>query len=589
MPVFVQNDFTGGWNNVVSPDNMKDNELRQADNIRLSNRGGYKKRSGCQKINSVSYGNQVEQEIEWMLSDGSSKHLAMIGNSLCLVSDADGSATVKKASLNRALLGYFVYKDMFYFVDGLKYYVWGWYRFVSSNGTQNVAVDDIVKNTPASSGGGTINHYYKAKASHGSTNLSTENYANPARWDDVTDGIIPDDIREVVPNSDITNDLSPVKRCKYIIYHPASYRFFAAGDEQNPTALYFSEPDQPNYFKQTSVMYPVTELGPITAITNLVTSVLVSYTTSWRYWNGINIATASWKPIPVPYGCASHYSVALSSLGLIYFANEGICVMSPAILNLESAVMVVNSSLFRIITDGRLENVIDQVKFPENTRGVYHKGIYYFAYSDIDSDTRNNKILICDLTGSSLPFVRDTGKQVNWWCPRKDKCLYFASKNYILKSDVGKNDIDVNSGLQKAIRKEVKTKPYCPGGSRFLFNLKNCARLFFASLQSPNTSSIINDIYIISGYETKRLTAASLVLSNSFVWGDAWGKAWGISEFSTFEGPVEILGYRFQLHLIDESLDNDLFMYAVGFEFELNDLYGSQLSVPPLITDDYYS
>src|SRR5690606_40239160 len=49
-------------------------------------------------------------------------------------------------------------------------------------------------------------------------------------------------VEEVQPVDEPDNDLTPIKRCRFIVHHPNSYRIFAAGDPENVSALYYSEP-----------------------------------------------------------------------------------------------------------------------------------------------------------------------------------------------------------------------------------------------------------------------------------------------------------------------------------------------------------
>lgn len=59
-------------------------------------------------------------------------------------------------------------------------------NYITTDGTIVLKKDEIVLNTPVSSGGGTVGHYYKAVTALGSTALATEDYSVTADWTDVT-------------------------------------------------------------------------------------------------------------------------------------------------------------------------------------------------------------------------------------------------------------------------------------------------------------------------------------------------------------------------------------------------------------------
>jgi hypothetical protein len=272
MDMVVINDFSGGVNNTTPPDNMRDNEVRIMENAHPALRGGFERRFGCEKINTTSYHSTVDvnidQLIEWVFDDGSTQIFCMQNNKLCFVDQTTGALT-EKLTLERSYIGYLIYKEKMFFVDGVKYYAYGDFDYYSSSGTVDITVGKIVKNTPLSTHltlKGTLNHYYKAKVIMNAEDLAASPYGDTSKWEDITVVSMCNNVREVIPNVGADNDLSPIKRCKYLAFHPKSFRIFAAGDSLYPTALYYSEYDDPSYFKETSIVFPTTANGPVTGL-----------------------------------------------------------------------------------------------------------------------------------------------------------------------------------------------------------------------------------------------------------------------------------------------------------------------------------
>lgn len=187
-----------GYNDTAAPSELKNSECRILINMDLDESGGAETRAGTEKINSTSYGHEVEQEFEWLVS-GASRKLAVMNSKVFLV-NTDGTLT-EKLSINDATIDIITIQNVLYIMDGAEIYEWGKYDYSALEESVSIELDDIVYNMPGSSGGGTEKHFYKAKAAHGTTNLTTENFGNTTKWEDVTDiaGVISNVIRPVKP------------------------------------------------------------------------------------------------------------------------------------------------------------------------------------------------------------------------------------------------------------------------------------------------------------------------------------------------------------------------------------------------------
>lgn len=571
MPIITYNNWQDGINTDIPADNMKDTELRQCDNGVVADRGGFRKRRGCRKLNIDSFDAEVEQIIEWRLSTGAVKLVAVVGCDLCIIDEAGNR--FKKLSLASNRIGYVAHKDMLFFVDGSKYYVWGSFDYYSSDGTQTVNSGAVVKNYPLSTGvnAGAYKHFYRAKVSLGSIDLSSEDYGDTARWEDITDGDIADSIREVTPNGDVTNDLSPIKRCKFLVFHPVSLRFFAAGDSEDPTAVYFSEIDKPNFFKRTNKLYPVTSSGSITGLVVFLRSVLVSYKMMFMVWSGSDISyDATWKQLAIPTGCVAHDTIALTPVSLTFLGIDGVYCISAGLLN-DDMVMVVNKEMFCDLSENKVKSIVKSMVHKESAKAVFHDGFYYLAYGDDSDNPRNNKELV--LNWSLKSFVRFSGRDVNCYCSRFDGSLLLASRNYVLEAECGLDDVDVESGSVKPIKLSVVTKPYSLGSEARAWISKTVNRVFVSAQQLINEVSKVV-FRIKSDYVSKVFDTD---FNESLVYGRNYGLSYGFVDIVNQEAIVNQAGLRHQISFEDDSLGNELFVYGVGIEYDETSPEGSMI------------
>lgn len=638
--------FDNGLNVDADPDNMDDAELRRADNVILPNKGGFTKRFGVKKVNSTSQASEIGQVIEWMLSNGTAKKLAMVGNNLCVV-NSDGSVTVKKA-LAKSTIGYSTQAvdttrgitDLLVFVDGNDFYEYGGFDFTTLGATQTITTGKIVKNTPVSTAGtnpGTVGHYYQAKSDLGSIDLKTATYGDTTKWTDVTDssGVIPDVIRSVTPK-DANSNLAPIKKCTMLQWYPTGMRLFAAGNPSEGAALYMCEAGEVNNFKTDTVkLYPAGgSYGAITGMTNMLRSILVSYKTGWRYFSGTTFGSdVTWKSINIPVGSINN-EIILTPQSMTFIANNGLYRVDQSILN-DDLVVVVQQEFFKNLAEEKIKKYFDNMIYRDNARLVFHDykifmaccqtdyhttdgwqvisrgdivindpisqatsnpgtvGRYYQSVSDrgrintmfesfgdtskwVDvtpdvatgkpipgaSTAYNNSVLVYDWQQKS--FSRFRGWQVNDWVSLYEGKLEFASKNFILQTEYGDNDIDVTTGNVKPVLMDVWTKPYRFGDDSTMHLRKyiKCMYLFAKQYLAEVSGMTIN---VISDYQENDLTVN---LAESLVWGRVWGSIWGFSEAISQRAYFKKDGTRHQIRFSDNSLNNPITIYGIGFDFE---------------------
>lgn len=604
-PPITYTDFSKGLVDSVAPDNMDPAELVQADNIDLSERGGFKMRMGTLRLSETSYTANIGQIIEWSKNNGTVITLVMAGTTLKIL-NSDGTLSTLKSGLNSTQIGYCFYVlngEKMFFVDGLKYYEWrgmgvdiggsspstdisggtattfqiacdadvgtSTYHSVTLNVTGlntgakiaaalqagiraiGTAYDDVVViyNSVYYIYSGTNGLNSKVRIINGATNdVATTLKIGAANGATDVDG---DTVLEVTPDSDVTNDLEPIKRCKFLVFHPKSSRIFAAGDSLDPAALYFSEYGKPNFFAATNKLYPISGDGPITGLTCFMSALLSFYKRSIYAWKGSDPATdATWGKIPVPYGTSAPNSIVNTPVSLTFLSDDALISIQPGVLE-ENVVLVANTSYVLNLSEKRIDGLISSILHPETACAVYAHGVYYLAYGDDIASSYNNRVLVFDWKLGA--FTRYTGLQVNCFCHRYNGDLIFGSLNKICKTNTGYSDDGV------IIAMAVKTMAF---GLKYPFNLKKVKKILIAARQYYNQLSNIN--LVLKGDRLSNNYAISL--DESVTWGEVWGdRVWGWDELITKEGSVGIKAKRFQITITNTTVGQPCTIYGIGF------------------------
>lgn len=353
------------------------------------------------------------------------------------------------------------------------------------------------------------------------------------------------------------NDLSAIKKCTMFGVHTGSYRVFASGNPDD-NAMYYGEIGQPVYFKSSiNKLYPANGYGKLAGFCAISDSLLASYEMGWYAWTGITpLADATWKPINIPYGCACHYSIALTPESFTFLSYDGVYNVNAAILSSEY-LLLQGKSVIKKLSESRVEKTIKSIDDKSMCRGIFFNNTYYLAFNT--DGISNDRLLKYEWdTGS---FTIATGWKVNSWLFDATN-LYFASKNYVLKANDGYSDIDVETGLKKPINVDVITKAFTLGSP---FSQK--AAKFICLIFKQNDEEIANaDIIVHMGYES--VSFAGIDLAESLIWGREWGKTWGYRESITKMIELNRISDTFQLEIKNSNLDDPITLIAIGFIYE---------------------
>lgn len=498
---FHVNDFRGGMNVDVGPELLADNELVIADNCTLDQLGPIAKRKGTAVLNKDSYDCSVTQVFEWRMSSGNVKLMAVLH------------------------------------VNGEQHTLFD----VSENGTltavQTVA-SSKVGHCAINYGGNDLLYFVDGAELYQYNGTTCE---------------------AVTPNAAADNDLTPIRKCKWLVYNPRSYRIYAAGNPDAASSLYYSEPNDISYFKNTSFLVPSGNDGPVTALAVFSHALLVFYSDSIRVWKGTTPADATWTALPAPYGTSAPDTVCLTPNSLTWLSRGGIVCLSPALLDY-NLTMLPGEELIRDISRGKVSSLIRNIDSHANCCAAYDtlNKRYLLAYNE--GDQRHVLVYEWDLQA----YTRYTGIIVNNWCVRKNGTIVFGSNNYIMQLDAaGYNDVNVTTGEAKPIQLTIGTKWNNFGKPM----IKKRLRKILVAGHSDGTADSYLDLSIRSvGLEYERLGSIRFI-TEGMVWGDPWGTPWPISEMKTIEVRTNAKGERFQLIVINNDEAAATKVYGLLYEF----------------------
>jgi hypothetical protein len=380
-------------------------------------------------------------------------------------------------------------------------------------------------------------------------------------------------VTEVSPNSDSTNDLSPIKRCRRFLWNYRNMRIYASGDPKDRDCLYYSEANDPTFFKKTNKVYPTTGDGDVAELSLLSTALLTIYDNSIWAWTGTDPATdATWEKLPLTHGTTAPGSVCITPSSLTMVSEGGLHALNPAILDKE-IMLLSNEEMSVNMAENKIMKILQSIVHPETVRSVYDtiNRRYYLAYGDDADDPNNNKILV--LYWPLKSFSIYNGIIANDMIRRRSGTILVASGNYILQMNTGLNDVDILTGQPKAIDAQVRSKQWGLGSN---MNLKRTNKLFLAVVQYSEGDSTI-DLGVISGY--KSLLWKNVLLNEAFIWGTEWGRIWGWSDVVGKEARCGIKGQRFQFYCRHNKLNEPLTILGVGFNFKYSKPKGVKIRV----------
>lgn len=308
-------------------------------------------------------------------------------------------------------------------------------------------------------------------------------------------------VEAVPPNSDTTNDLSKIRKCKFAIYHTPSMRIFFAGNSDDPSAVYYSEYNDPTFVKATSAIYPTRNQGPVVALEVIMDALIAFYNYSGQVWRGIDPAQdAIWEAFPTNHGPINADLTNLTTDSLSIVSKGGIMKLSPSIIGVPMD-SEVGSKYIQNISKDKVNNILGKITNEEISKSIFDpdENKYYVSYCD-DGTGSNNKLLVFDWERQS--YSEYTNVNINDFCKLVDGGLMLAGDDYI--GYFNDNYTDSLCGSDNIINLNVLTPVYTFG--RPIRN-KLVSRIFVLYKNFGINSEIIIQL-LVDGEVKQEFTAA---------------------------------------------------------------------------------
>ena len=167
-------------------------------------------------------------------------------------------------------------------------------------------------------------------------------------------------------------------RCPYIVWHPASMRYFAAGNPEYPSALFISEPNDWKTYLPENVLYPHLHLGKITGLSVVEKSVVVAYEHGWSHYVGSDpTEDGQWSLLSVPDGTRYGKTVCTTPGSVSFLSDSGLVSFSASMLTVQMLYSP-SSSLYKFLSKEKIELPTPK----EKAFAFYRNGIYYLIIDD---------------------------------------------------------------------------------------------------------------------------------------------------------------------------------------------------------------
>lgn len=371
---------------------------------------------------------------------------------------------------------------------------------------------------------------------------------------------------DVVINGEDNNNIlgEDVYKCQRIILHSKSLRYVASGNPDNPTAVYFSEPGQINYFKSTNLLVPTSSDGEVRAMFNILNSVLVSYNRTWWEYTGTDPETdGTWKQLPIPFGCESEWTIQiLGYYNFIYLAKDGLYLVSANILSQEG-VPTQNTDALQNLSSTKVDNTIESITDKSKCVGIFANDIYFLAYNDDDTEPSNNKVLCYFEDFRSFTFYN--GWIVNDFLLNSDGIVEIASRNFNLTTESDTYyDIDVDTGNTKGIDFDIKSARLTLGYNE---NPKWFDKFFFHFVQTldPDQGEVTLTIRIGESLQTFE----EINITPNLVWGREWGNIWGFEPLFYYMGYIRRKGTWIEYEISATVLGSPIEFYGITAQYQV--------------------
>lgn len=379
-----------------------------------------------------------------------------------------------------------------------------------------------------------------------------------------------------VVTADSGYNVDAIHRCKYI--QQRGTRLFAAGDPQNPNAVYYSEPLYPTRFKGLNAVMATTDDDDIIQGLFVVgegasSSILAFKKRSIFAWYGWDpLEDVQWHKQPASAGTVSQRTICQVNNTVYYMGEFGVYRMYSV-----NPGQIISESLTDP-TPNRpgISKIISRLKNKQNACAVFWKRYYMLAVEDGDVGY-NNKVLVFDTALDRWVGYFDL--KVSDWCVRSDGTLTFGSPlgGGVFQYGDNINDEDLD-GNEVPIHWRITTKQFDMDAK---YNDKKIKHLYVAGRQFDNVSSSV-DVIVKTDYHISKY---NINFDESPVWGEGiWGESlWGWSDVITkmIRG-IRHRGKRSEITFENNRLNERVVIYGICYDYRLKRAKASRIGVQKL-------
>jgi hypothetical protein len=629
----VMGNFSGGWNCDAEASMLKPNELAEADNIDLLAGGGFETRLGRTALNSTPYGNTETTMtllylIKWTKKDGTLVMLGVFKNvasgtsySLFQVGLAGGALT-NITTLMSADVSFDFHRDYILILNGGTDFLYSggttattasvrpiqvsgvsaaptvttqtggtsgagiykcMYTYINSLGAESLIGDATTITVAASSKFVWTNIIYSSNSELTARKLYRTKVGGEVFYyvntisDNTTNSFV-DNIADVdlVTKFETDNIITTIEKCKYIIHHPRSGRYFAAGNPDYPYRLYWSDIDNPGYWGADDYYDPESGAGPTIGLDIYADGLLVIYQSCFYVWRGIDpgsikLAVTSgdvtWSKLPVDHGVV-HRRAACRTPGTYSFLSlGGIWTLNTLVYSDINVAVVETENMVKNITVNKVQTELDDITNMSLSRMLWDvpRQQLLLAYTTQAGTVTYADRLLVYHWGKGGGFTRYTNLKIYDMCLMDNGDLYISSGDTVYKLFTGSTDAGA------AIEARITTAFFDFGSSLVRKKLK---KVYLNGASGGPSSSTI-EMQVNNGSKTVRLNPITFVgqgakWTSAYTWNDAnikWGssKIKALSKERVVQGILE--GQSFQLKIFHDNLGKQTKFSQIGMEY----------------------
>lgn len=364
---------------------------------------------------------------------------------------------------------------------------------------------------------------------------------------DITEDLTPDatlDASLTEPWVSPSKDLTGVRKCNKLLFHPYSQRAFAAGNPDDKAALYYSKEGDPTEFRSSTwKRYPPSGFGAIQALSLFGDAVVVHWKQGHMRWKGVDPATdVTWWQMPISVGVVSPLALCLVPNALMFLGQGGPYVASTAALE-SGYVLQSGESLLKNLAEGKWVSLFTKAADLSQSCAVYDhlRERLMIAYKSGAGSPGNDRILVLEWDTQAAAIWK--GIQVNHFCLMADGTLLAAADGRILKLNQEGVFTDSAGDLAVPVEMRVQTKAFDFGYGKLR------KKVFSLFLTAEPVQGGMLEAAVLGGREDIALPSLAV------------GKG------GTYEMRSSTKGERFSV-LIENGRPQDARINGIGFEFK---------------------